>query len=424
MRARVFVCTSKCRKPYKQMLTYIFTGSDMTDTKLIIPIAVRATSVADPNTFRLFPSLYAAKNVLAKEFGIKVHHERIRKDALAGKEAHGFRWELVNPPETEQAAEADGSADDRYVFTFRENVEALFAGGKVRVTDENPRRASVFDIIRVVTQTTNPRVAYEALRAEDVSQIYDLFTFPGIGQRPTPVTDAAGLIELVTLLPGKRARQFRRAACDVLVRYLAGDQTLHAEVDENADRQDAQPDEHPMRMMSQHVHSALGKASTFLSPNMQGQRIGQFNKTPVVYLLRFEYNGVVYAKVGFSRDILERMKKHVKELPGCQIYAMIASSDAEAIEQEFKEQFCMHRVHLKVEGSVKTELFVDLCLSEFEQGMHEISATLQARTQVSPMQAIQQMFNRAMDLLEAGKLQADSKCIDALADLMKQKVHN
>lgn len=90
------------------------------------------------------------------------------------------------------------------------------------------------------------------LRAEQAAAVSavakcDSILFPGAGQHPTPVADARGLLEIITLLPGKRAQEFRRTACDVLVRYLAGDHTLHAELDDNAERQESLPSDHPKR---------------------------------------------------------------------------------------------------------------------------------------------------------------------------------
>ena len=41
-------------------------------------------------------------------------------------------------------------------------------------------------------------------------------------------------LELVMVLPGKIAKEFRVKACDILKRYFAGDQSLHAELDRNA----------------------------------------------------------------------------------------------------------------------------------------------------------------------------------------------
>jgi hypothetical protein len=402
----------------------------MPESKIPSAIAVRATSVTDPTNVRRFASLYAAKSALEKEFGIKVHHERIRKDATANKEAHGFKWELEHAPEPEQiVSENAGGPDDGYVFTFRENVEAIFAGGKVRVTDETPKRASVFDVISVVTAVKNPRDVLRELctKYKDFVDFSDnIYTFKGIGQRPTPVCTAQQFMMLVNVLPGHRAALFRISGADVLVRYLAGDQTLHAEIDENAERQASLPDTHPMRMMTEALQQKpINKACEFLSPNMTDKHIGKYNKKPLVYLLYFEYKGAGYAKVGHTRDIIERMKKHVKELPGCQLYTVVLSDDAEAMEQEFKEQFTINRMHVTVGGKVQTELFTGMEMSEFEAGLHDIEATMteskkpQPVQPVDPMQIVQQIYNRAFDLVESGQLSKDNKCFESIVEMYR-----
>lgn len=176
-----------------------------------------------------------------------------------------------------------------------------------------------------------------------------------------------------------------------------------------------------MRMMTEAVETRpMFKACTFLSPSMDGKRVGQYNKTALVYLMRFEYKGVVYAKVGFTRDIMGRMKKHVKELPGCQLCALFPIASAEAMELEFKEQYSMHRVHVNVDGKIKTELFIGLELSEFEAGLLEIQQTFLNRVEGSRDQTLES-FNRALAMIETGKLAGDSKCFEVLLEMVKQK---
>ena len=55
-------------------------------------------------------------------------------------------------------------------------------------------------------------------------------TFPGRGQRDTPVVDVRGIVEIVMLLPGQHAARARRQAAELLCRYLGGDLALVDEV--------------------------------------------------------------------------------------------------------------------------------------------------------------------------------------------------
>ena len=60
------------------------------------------------------------------------------------------------------------------------------------------------------------------------------FQFPGRGQSEQPVIMLQGALKLIMWLPGNMAKDFRSKACDILTRFLAGDQSLHAEIDANA----------------------------------------------------------------------------------------------------------------------------------------------------------------------------------------------
>ena len=60
--------------------------------------------------------------------------------------------------------------------------------------------------------------------------------FPDLRQK-TPGAKATQVIEIVMALPGVKARQFRRNAAKVLVRYLGGDVTLLDDVRANAVRE-------------------------------------------------------------------------------------------------------------------------------------------------------------------------------------------
>jgi hypothetical protein len=71
-------------------------------------------------------------------------------------------------------------------------------------------------------------------------QQYPEFNPPGVkvaklringSGRETPVADAATLIEIAFLLPGNKARDFRRAGADKVRRVLGGDVTLLDEID-------------------------------------------------------------------------------------------------------------------------------------------------------------------------------------------------
>lgn len=122
-----------------------------------------------------------------------------------------------------------------------EDKHFVLDGHKIRKTNEAPTRLSVYDLITAIT-------------GQDAKQCFHIYTrlsqscpavqmhclncqFPGERQRPTPVTDARGMVMIINLLPGHRAAQFRLSTAEILVRYLGGDKTLIAEINGNADFQ-------------------------------------------------------------------------------------------------------------------------------------------------------------------------------------------
>lgn len=137
-----------------------------------------------------------------------------------------------------------------------------FKGAKIRATLEYPRRVSVYDAISAITSNANPHKTWHDVsgRFPEVLTGCENFQFPGKRQRPTPVTDAKGLVLIMNLLPGERAAKFRAKEADVIVRYLGGDQTLLAEIKGIGAAQAAMPAEHPMRIFREAVESTKKRA--------------------------------------------------------------------------------------------------------------------------------------------------------------------
>lgn len=285
---------------------------------------------------------------------------------------YGYKWE--NVIEDNNDDELDITVPFESVFTFRECVESIFNGGKVRVTSETPRRVSVFDILKIVLgEEINPRATWSRLCAECTEIVsrfgnFGNFRFPGARGAGTPVTDAQGVLHIVNALPGQRARQFRMGAMDILTRYLAGDQTLHEEINDNAARQATQPDDHPMQVFTDAIY-ANPKSSKYVlrSPLMKGRYIIEFYDKPVVYLLEFTWNTKKYIKVGWSMDFKERIGTHFKELSGCTIYAISIIDNPVIVEKKWKEALGAYNEELDVNGSTKTELFTGVSVEEGER---------------------------------------------------------
>ena len=84
------------------------------------------------------------------------------------------------------------------------------------------------------------------------------FTPKGRGRPPeTPATDAAGIVQIIMVLPGRAADKFRQAAGGVIVRYLGGDPGLAQEIWANRRYQEelAASQQHPARVFGEAVEA-------------------------------------------------------------------------------------------------------------------------------------------------------------------------
>ena len=134
---------------------------------------------------------------------------------------------------------------------------------KIRKTAEDPPRVAVYDALQLITgcSAQNCGIVYQRLSdafPEVLTNISN-FKFPGRGQRDTPVVDAHGIVEIIMVLPGRAAARVRRAAADVMVRYLGGDPGLVEEIAANRLRQQELDEDDPARLFGQTVESEVVK---------------------------------------------------------------------------------------------------------------------------------------------------------------------
>lgn len=128
----------------------------------------------------------------------------------------------------------------------------------------NDKQTAVIDAICLFTGQT-PHDAAQTLRRllerhPELKSRMAHFKFPGRGQRDTIVTDLATLYEILMLLPGRMAAQSRRQAAQLMIRYLGGDLTLIAEVEENRKLQErlaAEDPNHPLRQFGVAVEATM-----------------------------------------------------------------------------------------------------------------------------------------------------------------------
>ncbi len=102
--------------------------------------------------------------------------------------------------------------------------------------DEDTNKGSVIDVIRMVNPSLSSAHAGRDLQVvisndPDMNRKVDHVRINGKG-RETPVADARTLVEIVWLLPGKAAREFRRTSAAAVCRVLRGDLSLVREIEE------------------------------------------------------------------------------------------------------------------------------------------------------------------------------------------------
>lgn len=85
----------------------------------------------------------------------------------------------------------------------------------------------------VIGGKKNPRQAWNAI-CETHSEVVlktDNFQFPGMGQRPTPVTNKEGLFYIIGLLPGAVGRSYREDAAKLMLAKIEGQLEKSIDID-------------------------------------------------------------------------------------------------------------------------------------------------------------------------------------------------
>lgn len=132
------------------------------------------------------------------------------------------------------------------LFTFN---DGLFEGESVRVTDEQPPRVAVQDVLEVILgskETAKKRWQRMRETYPGLGTKASLKKFPGRGQYKTHVVDAKTLVEILLLLGGPRAKRFREEGAALIVRYLGGDMRLLDEITDINEVAQSLPATHPM----------------------------------------------------------------------------------------------------------------------------------------------------------------------------------
>jgi len=168
--------------------------------------------------------------------------------------------------------------------------------------------------------------------------------FKGHKQRETPVVNAQELVLLLMKVPGEKAKQFRSAGANILVRYLGGDTTLIEEVQAINEAHIQNPDS----------QVAIFRNSDIVQQNLSFTR-DQINqskklitkygdKSDIFYTMLFNYEQTQYVKFGIvhTRPLQIRYLEHEKEFEKICCVSAIQCKEVSKVESEFKKtSFCL-----------------------------------------------------------------------------------
>ena len=96
---------------------------------------------------------------------------------------------------------------------------------RIRKTDENPPRLSVFDVAKALAGTRGCASIGDIVMVACFEEHFGDFRFPG-HEQDTPVADLAVIVDLVMVLPGNMSRHTRTNVAKLLARFAADDLTL------------------------------------------------------------------------------------------------------------------------------------------------------------------------------------------------------
>lgn len=351
---------------------------------------VLATLVEDPNVTHTFMSFAEAGRYLI-EHNLGVGHNQrqcVARAARDNRQYLGYTWTIVdNTTPPQQLPIAPVIEDNTEAVSDNTNVMNIVLGHarpnlNARITNNPPRKISVYDLIQGITGAVNPHQVWHNITTQhpDILQNMENHTFPGTGQRPTPVTTAEGAVIIMNLLPGPVAAAFRMECAHIIVGVLGGSADVAAMIQRNADIQATLPNDHPMRIFAEAVQTDTNVSSVtvldstatiyeFLSPSMQGKYLDEFIDKNVVYLVMFEYNNITYIKFGISEKGLDRMKAHIKKYPNAKLYCMHEANHFTPVENSFKTTMeCRGKlISAMINGVKSTELVANISPMEAEE---------------------------------------------------------
>jgi hypothetical protein len=158
---------------------------------------------------------------------------------LPGKKAKEFRKDSAGLL-TRLFAGDPTLHDDGVVKTSTEIDVSNFFNNAVftmRMTPGSDPRVSIMDFVMAVTGKNNNDASEVIRNMQKADQVFYLnckkYQFPGARQKEQFVLCLSECVELLMMLPGKKAKEFRKDSAGLLTRLFAGDPTLHDVIEKN-----------------------------------------------------------------------------------------------------------------------------------------------------------------------------------------------
>ncbi len=183
------------------------------------------------------------------------------------------------------------------IATLRDITEAELR--RIRKADG---QVSVFDVIRAVTGQAPAACRKLWCRLTEAHPELAAFCRPKEfkvkgrgGNLATPAADATGITQVLMLLPGRAAAEFRKSVAKVLVRYIGGDPTLVDEIAANRTAQEQlaiEDPEHPARLFGESVelqNALMDREQRVKELEAQQSRRGMMQELILVKQLAGEY---------------------------------------------------------------------------------------------------------------------------------------
>ena len=246
----------------------------------------------------------------------------------------------IRPTFSASHVSANASSGKPDFFTFTDEVDAMFAGKKLRVCEiDGTNFVSAYDIICLISD--KPRQEHRIY--SDIMTTFPemktstmMFQFPGERQRPTPVVSLNVYIQIVLTLQGTSASRFRLKACSVLERFLRGDATLIPELANNASSSA------PFKTAFT-TPNKLFRFHRPTAPRHENARLSDFDGR-CVYVLRIRLEGEELLKVGKTEDLVSRLMSHEKNFDVAEVYSVTPCNNHSKLEGMVKDRLRPYNV--------------------------------------------------------------------------------